>query len=219
MTKRVLLGTAVGFGFVALGFAAEPSLSPSAPAGCVADGQNARIVVDLSKTARLHSVRLYFQAQGQSPESYVEMRMAGNEAWAVLPRVAAGTSEILFRARAIDQSGREVLGAPGRVPVTAACPATPLSAEQKAYASNLVVGQTVESQATVPIGFLCDGIVSSIASNGDMRSRAACQEVAAADPRNLRGGISSTGSGAAAQSTALKRAPAPAVKPLSAARP
>src|SRR5262245_57297384 len=160
MSKRLLLFAAIGFGFVALGFADEPALSASAPAGCVADGQNARVVVRLGE-APSHSVRLYFRAEGQPSDSYVEMRKSGDEAWALLPRVAAGTTAILYRARAIDVSGREVYGAPGRVAVTASCAATPLSSEQKAYAANLVVGQTADGQTTVPIGFLCDGIVSS----------------------------------------------------------
>jgi hypothetical protein len=66
------------------------------------------------------------------------------------------------------------------VPVSASCPVT-LSADELAYAKNLVVGQTGTGQMAVPAGFSCAGVVAVIASNGDMRSLPPCTETLVAN--------------------------------------
>jgi hypothetical protein len=180
MTKQKFLSGLVGFfGTVSMGIAAESSLNP-ASAGCFPKGSNGKVSVRLVDAAALSSARVYFHAQGQTGDYYLDMRKSvSGETWAILPRTAAGTQGVVYRVRTVDAKGHEISMPETRVNVAAACAASPLSTDEASYAANLVVGQTMDEQAAVPPGFLCDGIVSLISSKGEMRAGLACRDAEA----------------------------------------
>jgi hypothetical protein len=205
---RFVSSFAGALGLVAVATAGE--LVAVAPQSCIAAGQNGKVAVRLPADAS--SARVYFHAEGQTGDYYLDMKKSGSgEAWAMLPRTAAGTTGVVYQIRATGSNGRETLGRSTRVAV-GGCAAQVVSGQEASFASNLVVGQTLESQPIVPPGFLCDGIVSLISSKGEMRASSAC--LATADLR-----AAGAGAGKAPATGLVTRTDTEAARPLSSSRP
>ncbi len=198
-------GIAIVAGFVvSVGAAAADSIAVTSSASCVSPDQNLRVAAKLP--AGVSSARVYFHADGQAGDYYLDMQSGSGEAWSVLPRVAAGTTRVVFQVRATDAAGRPVTSAETRVPVRNVCSATSGSLEQSA-ASRLVVGQTVDGQSSVPPGFAGDGIASVISADGVLQSRQAAD-------------LAATTAATTARSTpGLTGAPTRQPKPVSSSRP
>lgn len=121
----------------------------------------------------------YFHPDHHTGYRYHEMVKGGDGSyWAMLPKVAPGTTDVYFHAVVVDAGGRQYPSADVRVPVTNACPAPELGREEKKYADHLVVGLTAERQTAVPPGFVCDGIVSFVTPSGDLRENEECRRCA-----------------------------------------
>ena len=152
------------------------------PLRCIPAGGNAKVSAAWTGAGQVTMARVYFRAAGAKEESFLELRRtnAPNGFWAVLPVPAPGSTTVTYRIVLKDSDGRAASSDPADVPVTASCPAT-LTAEEVAYAKNLVVGQTGAMQNAVPMGFSCAGVVAFISSSGDMRSVPPCNEAFAAN--------------------------------------
>ncbi len=152
------------------------------PLACVPATGNAKVLASWAGAGQVTTARVYFRASGAKEESFLELRRtnAPNGFWAVLPVPAPGATAVSYRIVLKDADGKAASSEPVDVPVSATCPVT-LSADEVAYAKNLVVGQTGAAQVAVPAGFSCAGVVAVIASNGDMRSLPPCTETVAAN--------------------------------------
>lgn len=179
------LGTALVTSILVAG----PVAANSAPSGkiaheplaCIPASGNAKITATWAGAGQVTTARVYFRAAGAREESFLELRRTNvpNGFWAVLPVPSPGVTSVSYRIVLKDSDGKAASSDPRDVPVTASCPAG-LSADEVAYAKNLVVGQTGVAQSAVPAGFSCAGVVAFIASNGDMRSLPPCTEAFAA---------------------------------------
>lgn len=216
MTKqRFSFSLAVFLGVVATGVAAESSLT--ATSACVPSGTHPKIVAKVTDPASIQSIRVYFHASGQSADYYVEMRKGGyGEAWALLPKPSSETTGIAYRVRATDESGREIFGSQSQLTVSATCVAPSLSPDETSFASNLVLGQTVDLQPTVPAGFSCDGILSLITAQGEMRSSLACRD---RGPAGVKPGGAIKSPSGVAGGVVVRDNNSGATRPLSPSRP
>lgn len=188
----LIVASVFSVGAVAASAAPSGKLSHE-PLRCVPATANAKVAASWAGAGQVTMARVYFRASGAKEESFLELRRTSvpNGFWAVLPVPSQGVTAVSYRVVLKDSDGKAASSDPVEVPVSASCPVT-LSADELAYAKNLVVGQTGVAQAAVPAGFSCAGVVAFIASNGDMKSTPPCTEVLAAN-----------------------RAPAPADKPAS----
>jgi hypothetical protein len=152
-------------------------------------------VINLSATPETgwSSVRTYFRTAGSPEFYYVEMRSAGSgKYWAALPRPEESTTSVEVQMAVRDAEGKETRTPAQKLPVTTSCPLS-LTPEQNGYAQNLVVGETVPSQAgQVITGFLCEGVISRIDARGNLKPDDSCRRIlmaegaAAADEENRR---------------------------------
>lgn len=152
-------------------------------------------VINLSATPETgwSSVRTYFRKEGSKEFYYVEMRSTGRgKYWAALPRPEESTTTVEVQMAVRDAEGKETRTPLQKLPVTASCPLN-LTPEQNGYAQNLVVGETVPSQAgQVVAGFTCDGVISRIDASGNLKPDDSCRRVlmaaaaAAADEESRR---------------------------------
>lgn len=134
------------------------------PASCGRARVTARVTPDSSR-----SVRVYFRAAEQAGDYYIEMMKGkGGDYWAILPATADGTSSVVYRITTRDGQGTESSTAPITTPVSAACAGARLSPEEVAYASNITLGLTSDTQAKAPAGFKCAGIQSQISVTGEL---------------------------------------------------
>lgn len=161
----------------AIAQAAPPTLAPTFPT-CLSKGGNALVTLSLKPETGWSSVRVYFRRSGSPYFYYLEMRADGKgNYWATLPRPDEGTrsADIQFSVR--DAEGVETRSALTMVNVTSSCNGD-LSPEQERYARNLVVGETVTSQAGQAVfGWQCVGVVSRINVNGQLRPDSVCRAV------------------------------------------
>jgi len=105
-------------------------------------------------------------------------RPDGTEYWSTLPKVAPGTVNVVYYVSIVDPDGHQYSSTNMTVPVTTDCADPKLNSDEKKYAKNLVEGLTGEKQSAVPPGFLCDGIVSFITVNGDLKANEECRKCA-----------------------------------------
>jgi hypothetical protein len=168
MTKT--RSVAIVAGFVLLCGAAAAEQIPLTASSCITPGQNVRVAAQLP--AGVSSARVYFHADGTTGDYYVDMKPAnGAESSAVLPKTATETTSIVVQVRATEASGRSITSAEKRISVRSSCAEATRTAEDATAASKLVVGQTMDSQAVVPAGFVDDGIVGVISSDGVLRTK------------------------------------------------
>lgn len=123
--------------------------------------------------------QVYFHPPNHGGDHYHEMKKAdGDLYWSMLPKIAPGTTEVIYYIAVTDSEGHQTMSPPVRVPVKQDCPVPELSNEEKKYAKNLVEGLTGERQSAVPPGFLCDGIVSFVTLAGDLKANEECRKCA-----------------------------------------
>jgi hypothetical protein len=121
--------------------------------------------------------QVYFHPPYHGGDHYHEMKKGdGGVYWSMLPKVAPGTTGVVYYIEVRDADGHATTSPPFTVPVKPDCPAPDLSSDEKKYAKNLVEGLTAERQSAVPPGFLCDGIVSFITSSGDLKANEECRK-------------------------------------------
>jgi hypothetical protein len=185
--KKLVLGVALLASATAFAAPAAPQISHSR-LNCVGVGANAKVI---AKIANANSARVYFSAQNGS-EYYVEMLQRGtNEFWTVLPIADMKTSAINYRIVAKGEGNAQMSTPAVSVPVEANCASFSLTRDEKRFATNLVIGQTVTAVDALE-GFDCYGVVSTITASGEMRSYNECDargtaQVAAANTTKANG--------------------------------
>ncbi len=123
--------------------------------------------------------QVYFHPPYHGGDHYHEMKKGdGDLYWSMLPKVAPGTTSIIYYIEVKDSEGHATVSPPMTVPVKPDCPVPELTSDEKKYAKNLVEGLTGDRQSAVPPGFLCDGIVSFITSAGDLKANEECRKCA-----------------------------------------
>ena len=159
------------------------------PLRCVPIAGNARVTAVWKGAGQVTAARVYFRASGTKDESFLELRRASDSSgfWAVLPVPGEGVEAIRYRLVLKDADGREAVAGPVDALVTGSCPVVALSQDERAYAKNLVIGQTGASQSAVPGGFSCAGMVAVISAGGDMRALPPCTEVLASKRASVEG--------------------------------
>jgi hypothetical protein len=173
-------------------FAAGENFTLSLP-NCVPTLANSVVTLSVVPETGWSSVRAYFRNAGSPDFYYLEMRSAGHgKYWAALPRPEVTTQVVEVQMAVRDAEGKETRTPIQKLPVTASCNGG-LTQEQTGFAQNLVVGETVVSQAgQVLSGFRCDGVISRINTRGDLKPDESCRRVlmaeaaAAADEENRR---------------------------------
>jgi len=204
-------------GFAASAMAADPVITVQAPS-CSAKGSNIPVSLRVAPAGTWASVRAYFRAEGAADLYFLEMRSNGNGSfWAVLPRPEATVSSVELIAAVRDADGREYRAEPRRVVIAPTCQ-TQLSADERGYAANLVVGETVASQAGAPLrGFTCDGLLARMRVDGTFATDSFCRTaslVASSVPRQEVIQPLALVGGAAAEGQAGSRQPRPVIRPI-----
>lgn len=172
---RVLLGLAGVIAFASITGAAELVQIAHSPLDCVPKEVNAKVTARITGPSAIASGRVYFRTEAKGRDNYLEMRHdSDHQYWAVLPLPAGGTEAVVYRIVAQDANGQEATTEVVTAPVTTSCPATPLTDEERRYASHLVIGLTAADQLGLPTGFLCKGIVSQITASGQLQPNGAC---------------------------------------------
>jgi hypothetical protein len=145
------------------------------PAACVAPSMHARVSAVIPST--LTMPRVYFRANGQGPEYYVDMHRGPNGSWwAMLPAIDSATKSIAYRVAGLDSTKHWVISNPISLPASAACPFQTLTSDEQLSAEHIVLGLTVANQPADPAtGFTCRGVTNVIASNGQMRRAEKCR--------------------------------------------
>lgn len=173
---------------------------------CVAAGANPRITATVPST--LSTPRVFFRANGEPTEYYVDMRRSAadpNRWFAILPALEPSTKTITYRVAAVDDSKSWIVSGPITVTATSSCPAT-LTPEEQVIANGIVLGLTTASQSDVPPGFSCRGVTNVIGVDGRMRPAEGCRRllaqgltgVAAAGTAATLGAAGAAGAAAAA---------------------
>lgn len=163
------------------------------PVPCVSAAQNPQVLASLASTTR--SARVYFKAEGQTAEYYLDMRHGENGSWfAFMPMPEAATHAIVYRVVPTDDKGLQSSSAALTTNVAAACAPQNLTADEQRIALNLAVGLTSDSQSPVPTGFQCRGVVSYITASGKLKPNNECRRILAA----AAGGAGAGAGGAAA---------------------
>jgi len=157
--------------------AAPPTLTPIFPT-CLSKGSNALVTLSVKPETGWSSVRVYFRRTGTTYFYYLEMRSDGKgNYWATLPRPDDGTKTADIQLSVRDVEGVETRSALVTVDVTSSCDSK-LTPEQERFARNLVVGETVTTQAgMVVFGWQCVGVVSRINMTGQLRPDSVCRAV------------------------------------------
>ncbi|MGK2857088.1 MAG: hypothetical protein ACSLFQ_07770 [Thermoanaerobaculia bacterium] len=131
------------------------------------------------------SVRVYFRAESEGPEYYLEMMaLEGDNFMAVLPATLRETELVEYRIVAVAGDDSMTATEPVEVPVRADCTQPRLNEEEQSFADNIILGLTDLSQTGSPTGFSCSGVVKVVGVDQTMAPNSACDEVrlANADP-------------------------------------
>lgn len=140
-------------------------------------GGNALIKASVPAGTTVSSARVYFNADGKKPEYYLEMvRGDGGSFWATLPIPKSETKAVQYRVVFRDAEGKESAAPNELVPVTGDANKAASEAEQR-YAKNLVIGVTEATAPLLPEGFECEGVVSSINVQGELKPNELCRVV------------------------------------------
>jgi hypothetical protein len=169
---------------------AEPPVVVSAIIpNCVPQSSNALVAVSVKPDTGWSSVRVYFRKATEEPFYFLEARLVEpGKYWAVLPIPEKDNLKVDIRVALRDEEGREYTGDQQSVPVTANCQVL-LTPDQLGYARNLVVGETkVDQRDREVLGFICEGIISRITSEGYLRPDDVCRRalLIAAEPSKKR---------------------------------
>lgn len=167
------------------------------PISCASPAAAVKILSRVPANAA--SAKVYFKAEGQKIEYYVSMRRAADQSmWAFIPAPELTTKSFTYRVVSTDKNGVQVSSPLLTEMTSLSCPAPIRTGEEQRVASNMVIGMTAPGQSAVPPGFLCRGIVSYIAVNGEMRTNYECRSVVAMN--TPAAGSGATGAGGAATS-------------------
>lgn len=167
------------------------------PISCASPAAAEKVVSHVP--ANTASAKVYFKAEGQKIEYYVSMRRAADQSmWAFMPAPELTTKSFTYRVVSTDKNGVQVSSPLLTEMTSLSCPAQIRTSEEERVASNMVIGMTAPGQSVVPPGFLCRGIVSYIAVNGEMRPNYECRSLAAMNTPAT--GAGATGAGGAATS-------------------
>lgn len=181
-------------------FAADANAIQVTAISCLSAAQTPRVSANVP--ANTKSARVYFKAQGQAAEYYVDMRKAANGSWfAYLPIPEPKTAAVVYRVVPIDDKGVQTSSAVLTTTVTSTCPPQNLTADDQRVAENLVVGLTAAGQPSVPTGFQCKYVVSYITTANELKPNEECRKVLAAAAA-AAGTTAAAGTGAAAGTAA-----------------
>lgn len=140
-------------------------------------GGNARITASVPPGSTVSAARVYFNAEGKTPEYYLEMvRADGGSFWAMLPVPKSETKNVQYRVVMADGASKLTQGPQETVPVKGKAKTEPTEAEMR-YARNLVIGVTDPQAPLLPEGFECIGVVSSINIRGELKPNEVCRTV------------------------------------------
>jgi hypothetical protein len=179
-------------------FAADAGPIHVTPVACVSATQHPRVVATVPPTAK--SARVFFEAEGQLTEYYIDMRRGDNgNWWAFLPMPEKTTHAIVYRGVWTDGTGAQTSSAVLTTTVTQTCDPQSLTADQLHFADNLAVGLTTKNQSPVPTGFQCPGVVSYITVANELLPNNECRGILAAA---LAGPGSTTAAGTGAAGAA-----------------
>lgn len=153
---------------------------------CVPANGNARVAWTVPAGESVQTVRAYFRSDAATAEHFIELRRsAGNSFVGVLPRVSTAASAIQYRIATSRADGKFATRTSGRVAVGSTCVAETPAASDVQLAKAIIVGSTIEGPA-VPAGFRCEGIIGRVTAKGELKSYAACSEIAAAAAANAQ---------------------------------
>lgn len=172
---------------VAISSFAQGSLSLSSQAPSCMSSLCGKSVVTATATgaAAPKSMRVYFRAEGEGPEYYIEMMAnEGGGYSAVLPAPLRDTESVSLRIVAVAEDGSTSMTEPQSVPVTSDCQVANLNDVENDFARNTIVGLTDASQTGAPQGFSCAGLAKVVGVDQTMGPNSACEEVrlAKSDP-------------------------------------
>jgi hypothetical protein len=181
MTKKALAVFAL-FLTAAPMMAAQPKIN-HVPLSCIPADGNGKIIASIDNVS---SARVYFHADGEDTEYWVEMLRRGqNQFWAVLPLVCERKA-ITYRivARSNGTAGQSQT-ADVNVPIDDNCAGFKLNGEEQQMAENLVIGWTKATTGNAENddelqGFRCKGVVQRILVNGEMKRYDGCHDCIAA---------------------------------------
>ena len=139
-------------------------------------GGNAVITATVPPGASVSAARIYFNAEGKTPEYYLEMvREDAGKYWVVLPMPKPETKKVQYRVFFRDEDGKEFTLPQVTVPVDST--KVELTEKETRYAKNLVIGVTDPKAELLPEGFECYGVVSSINVRGELKPNEVCRTV------------------------------------------
>ena len=139
-------------------------------------GGNARITATVPPGSDVSAARVYFNAEGKTPEYYLEMvREDSGKYWVVLPIPKPETKKAQYRVMFRDADGKETSLPLETVPVDKT--EVELTEAELRYAKNLVIGVTNPNAPLLPEGWECYGVVSSINIRGELKPNEVCRTV------------------------------------------
>lgn len=151
------------------------------PLNCVSSGMNPRVVATIAPN--LSSPRVFFRANAERTEYYVDMRRGnGTNEWVgILPMIEPSTKTVTYRVAAVDENRNWLVSNAVTINTKSSCAgalASLATADQR-MANNIVLGLTSAGQSEVPPGFSCRGIVSVIDYDCKMHPADGCRRLLA----------------------------------------
>jgi hypothetical protein len=176
MRARLLL--TIGLTLVSAGAAtvAQAQTITVEPPACVPREQNGLVKASVSG-APGQSLRLYFRWEDYENFYWVAMEPEpGGRYWAVPPKPEKRNEEIEYYAALVDPAGKVVTRSEAKkMPVRGDCQVR-LAPRERGVAENLTIGETAsDQQGKRVMGFLCDGVVTRINSEGIRRGDDVCR--------------------------------------------
>jgi len=144
---------------------------------CIPNNDNGLIRATVQPEVGGAEVRLYFRWDDHGPFYYVLMDAEGaGRYWTTPPKPIDENHQVEYYVAVVDPQGTSLgESEPVVTPVTGDCDVE-LSREERGMAENLVVGETTDEQLDDMVyGFLCDGIISRIGSDGVLRADSICR--------------------------------------------
>lgn len=163
-------------GMASTAVVAQPPSITVQQAPCVPTERNGVITASV-KPETGATTRLYFRWDEHGAPYYVDMFPDGNGAyWGIPAKPEPRNETIEYYVSVLDGFGKEIAKSETVVsPVRDDC-RVELTPKQIGVSNNLVIGETVPpQQGRRVLGFLCDGIVTRINSEGIMRPDEICR--------------------------------------------
>jgi hypothetical protein len=144
---------------------------------CLAPGDNQVIRATVTGERAGETPRLYFRWKERGAFYWVEMQREGpGKLWGIPPKPEKRNEMVEYYAVLLDATGRETARSMSKTaPVKDDC-RIQLTRVQEGVAENLMVGETAAPQEGKEVlGFLCEGIVTRVNSQGIRRADEACR--------------------------------------------